>query len=390
MAITTAPCYTPRQMIERLIGFDTTSRNSNLVLINFIAEYLKAHGVPHSLAFDANGTKANLYATLGPALDGGIVLSGHTDVVPVDGQDWSSPPFSVREHDGRLYGRGTADMKSFIAIALALVPEFLACRLKVPLHFALSYDEEVGCLGTETLLDHIRKQSSRPALVIVGEPTNMTVVSAHKGIRVMRTTVFGHEVHSSQVHKGVNAIAVAAELIGFLGDLGRELQENADPRSPFNPPYTSVHVGTIQGGTALNIVPRRCHFDWEFRPLPDCDEEAVIARVEEHAKLEVLPRLKRVAPDADIVIEHGHRVPPFQAPEASAAVSLALRLAEQNATRAVSYGTEAGFFEEDGFATVVCGPGDIAEAHQPDEYITLAQVEACVAFLRRLRDALSA
>lgn len=381
----TAPSFTPRAMIERLVAFDTTSRHSNLALIDFVESFLASHGVAATRVYNDDKTKANLFATLGPAAPGGIVLSGHTDVVPVDGQAWSSDPFRVIERDGRLYGRGTADMKSFSAIALALVPEFLSRGLTTPLHFALSYDEEVGCLGVRALIENLSAQGFKPRAVVVGEPTGMQVVNAHKGIRAFETTVTGHEVHSSQTHRGVNAIAIAAQLIGRLDALGEALKREGDPSGRFDPPFTSVHVGLIEGGTALNIVPRHCRFVWEFRPLPGSDEPSVLARFER--EMEVLrKRMREQASGTDIATVARARVPPFAARVGSPAVALALATTGHNAIHAVSYGTEAGLFEEAGFDTVICGPGDIAQAHQPDEFISLDQVESCVRFFRRLMD----
>jgi acetylornithine deacetylase len=381
----TAPRYTPREMIAKLVSFDTTSRNSNLPLIEFVSGYLSAHGVAVVHVPNDDDTKANLYATLGPNVPGGIVLSGHTDVVPVDGQDWLTDPWTVTEKDGKLFGRGTTDMKSFSAVALALVPEFLARGLRTPLHFALSYDEEIGCLGVRPLIERLVEAFPRPRLVVVGEPTNMTVVTAHKGIRAFRTTVLGHEMHSSQTHKGVNAIAIAAELIQFLGTMAKEQAELGDPSGRFEPPYTSVHVGLIEGGTALNIVPRTCRFVWEFRPLPGTDEAALLARFEQYTD-EVRARMRKVVPETDITTVIRERVPPFRADDDGPAVPLALKLSGQNATHAVSYGTEAGLFEEAGLATVICGPGDIAQAHQPNEFVTLEQIALCERLFRRLMD----
>ncbi len=379
------PHYTPREMIAALVGFDTTSRNSNLPLIDFVANYLAGHGVSAERVFNTDGKKANLIATLGPMQDGGIVLSGHTDVVPVDGQAWSSDPFVVTERDGRLYGRGTADMKSFSAVALALVPEFLRRGLRIPIHFALSYDEEIGCLGAPSLIAQLQTRV-RSALVIVGEPTSMAVVDAHKGIRSFSTVVTGHSVHSSQVHRGVNAISIAVDLIGYLETLGAEMARRGDPSARFDPPCTTVHVGVIDGGTAVNIVPRQCRFAWEYRPLPGADEDEIIRRFETHVQKNVLPGMRARAADTDIVTKPRAAVPTFRADAGSAAVTLVLRLAQQNAAEAVAYGTEAGLFEGAYLPAVVCGPGDIAQAHQPDEFISLEQVEACVQFFHRLMD----
>ena len=384
------PRFTPQEMIERLVSFDTTSRNSNLPLIEFVENYLAAHGVTATRVPSADGEKASLYATIGPRVAGGVVLSGHTDVVPVDGQAWDTDPFQLTRRDGKLFGRGTTDMKSFSAVALALVPEFLAHDLKRPLHLALSYDEEIGCLGAPPLIDHILAREPKPAAVIVGEPTNMSVVNAHKGIHAFRTTVTGHEVHSSLVHLGVNAIQVAAELIGVLGGLGAELRAQGDPSGRFTPGFSSLHVGTIKGGTALNIVPRNCVFDWECRSLPGTDVDRIVASFERHCVERVLPALTAISSDAAIETAHTHLIPAFRGKPGSVAEALALNVARQNATEAVSYGTEAGLFEDSGLPTIVCGPGDIAQAHQPNEFVTEKQIALCEAFMRRLMNALTA
>ena len=381
--------YTPVEMIERLVSFDTTSRNSNLELIHFVRDYLGHHGVVAELVHNDDQTKANLYATLGQKRDGGVVLSGHTDVVPTDGQDWSSDPFTVRHDDGRLYGRGTADMKSFIAIALALVPDFMARDLDIPVHLALSYDEEVGCIGAHGLVPKITIPGARPKAVIVGEPTNMRVVNAHKGINAFRTTVTGLEAHSSATHLGVNAIIHAAELISYLGQLADELKANADPQCTFDPPYTSIQVGVIEGGTALNIIPKSCTFYWEFRDVPDEDPEALLKRFTDFAETQVLPRMRSVSDDADIVTTATSRVVGLFPEDGSAAETLVMALVGSNQTYTAAYGTEAGIFQGAGVPTVVCGPGDIMQAHKPDEFIELSQVDECTAFMRRLLDHIS-
>ena len=381
--------YTPVEMIERLVAFDTTSRNSNLELIHFVRDYLDRLGVVAELVHNEDQSKANLYATLGPKRDGGVVLSGHTDVVPVDGQDWHSEPFSLRRAEGRLYGRGTADMKSFIAIALALTPDFLARDLATPIHLALSYDEEVGCLGAHGLVPSVTVPGVRPQAVIVGEPTNMRVVNAHKGINAFRTTVTGLEAHSSATHLGVSAIIHAAELIGFLAKLAEELKANADPKSKFDPPYTSIQVGLIKGGTALNIIPRECTFNWEFRDLPEDDPDALLQRFNDFAENEVLPRMRAVYADADIVTTPTSRVIGLLPQDGSAAETLVMALVGSNQTFTAAYGTEAGIFQGAGIPTVVCGPGDIMQAHKADEFIELSQVDECAAFMRRLMDHIS-
>jgi acetylornithine deacetylase len=372
-------------MLARLVAFDTTSRLSNLALIDFVRGYLDRYGIRSELVFDATGAKANLYATIGAADRGGIVLSGHTDVVPVDDQDWSSDPFTLEVRDGRLYGRGTADMKGFIACCLARVPDWVGRPLAEPVHLAFSYDEEVGCLGVHGLIDHVVANHPRPRLCIVGEPTSMAVVDAHKGIRSFVTEVTGLEAHSSATHVGVNAIMAAAEMIAFLNRLADELAAEGDPSGRFTPGHTTISVGTIEGGTAVNIIPRHCRFGWEFRPLPDADADAILARVQAHAEEVVLPRMRAKHPDAAIVTRPRSACPPLRPEPGSAAESLAKVLIGTNETHAVSYTTEAGLFQNSGgIPTVVCGPGDILQAHRPDEYVARDQLATCGTFLERL------
>lgn len=381
-----AATYTPREMVERLVAFDTTSRDSNLHLISFVEDHAKAHGLTPRRIPNAEGTKANLLITLGPNEPGGIILSGHTDVVPVDGQPWDTDPFKTVEKDGKLYGRGTSDMKSFSAVILALLPEFQKRRVKTPIHIALSYDEEVGCLGVRPMIAEIIKSVPKPKLAIIGEPTDMKVVNAHKGIRSFRTTVTGREAHSSQTDKGVNAVMVAAELIMHLSDIAERMRRVGDPSGRFDPPYTTVQSSTIEGGTALNILARHCMFQWEFRYLPGTSRDDIVERFIAHTKEIVLPRLRRIAPEADIVTSPRAHVPALIATDGCPAEALAKQLTGRNHAEAVSYGTEAGLFQEAGIPSVICGPGNIQQAHKPNEFIELSQIDACTAFMRRLMD----
>lgn len=374
----------PREMIARLVAFDTTSRNSNLPLMTFVAEYLDAWGVTPHLVHNEDFTKANLFATIGPEGPDGIVLSGHTDVVPVDGQPWSTDPWETVERDGRLYGRGTSDMKTFVALCLAAVPDFVAANPRRPIHFAFSHDEEVGCIGVRSLIAQLGTRFPKPALCIVGEPTEMAVVNAHKGIRSFRTEVTGREAHSSQTDKGVNAVMVAAELIMKLDGLAKEMIARGDPSGRFDPPYTTCQCSTIEGGTALNILARQCRFQWEYRFIPDTDEFEIFNKFQDFVASEVLPRIRRIAPEADVQTTIRSRVPPLKPERDSPAETLAKRLAGQNGTEAVSYGTEAGLFQEVGIPTVICGPGSIQQAHKPDEWIALDQIALGEAFMRRL------
>jgi len=377
--------YSTVEMIEKLVSFNTTSRLSNLELINFISDYLATLGVEANLIHDAGGEKANLYATIGPRDVPGVVLSGHTDVVPVDGQAWDTNPFAVVEKDGKLFGRGTSDMKSFIAIALALAPEFAKTKLKIPIHFALSFDEEVGCLGAPLMIEKMDQFSAKPYAVIVGEPTNMAVVNSHKGVCSFHTTVHGLERHSSEIDRGVNAVAYAAELVHFLSGVAEEMRDHhAQPESGFNPPYTTVHVGTIQGGTAQNIVPLHCTFSWEYRLMPGEDLSAIRNRFQTHVDEVVLPKMHAVDDTTGIETEVRAFVPGLAPEEGSTAESLVLALARKNTTEVVAYGTEAGQFQVAGNPVVVCGPGSIAQAHKPNEFIELSEVRACEIFMRRL------
>jgi acetylornithine deacetylase len=381
----TGKIFTTREMLDRLVAFDTTSRNGNLPLIEFVENYLDGWKIPHIRVDYESGKKINLYATIGPDVAGGIVLSGHTDVVPVDGQPWTSDPFAIAERDGRLYGRGSCDMKGFLAVALAMAPEFQRRKLRMPIHLALSCDEEVGCRGVRPLVAHMRDHLPRPAAVIVGEPTSMQVVNAHKGALTFTTEVTGHEAHSSCTHLGVNSIMTAADLISELSRIRRELEQRGDPSGRFDPPYTTVHVGLIEGGTAKNIIPRHCSFTWETRLLPDANPKEVPERFDLAARA-LEPQMKAIAPESGIETIHTNTVPGLAPQKDSPAELLALRLAETNGLEAVSYCTEAGLFQEIGIPSIVCGPGSIEQAHKPDEYVEIAQLKKCEAFMRRLAD----
>ena len=375
-----------REMIDRLIGFDTTSAKSNLALIDFAQDFLESHGARCRRVLNEDASKANLFASLGPEGPGGVVLSGHSDVVPVDGQPWDSDPFTVIERDGRLYGRGTCDMKSFLATALALVPEFQAQPLKHPLHIALSYDEEVGCTGVGGMIRDITANLPRPEMVIVGEPTDMKIVNGHKGCYIFETRVHGEAAHSSQPHRGGNAILAAGRLIAYLADLAAIKRRDAPADSPFDPPYTTLNVGQIEGGKAINIVAQDCRFVWEFRPIPGEDIDGIAESFETFARQEVLPGLAEFAPGAAIETTRLATVLALAPEDDGAAEALVRRLAGVNATGVVSFGTEGGLFQEAGMSTVVFGPGSIDQAHKPNEFIALEQVAACEEFLLKLRD----
>jgi acetylornithine deacetylase len=377
------------EMTQRLVGYDTTSRNSNLTLIEFIRDYLDGYGVTSELVFDEAGAKANLYATIGPQDQSGILLSGHTDVVPIDDQDWHTDPFELIAKDDRLYGRGSSDMKGFIATVLSLVPELVQRKLRTPIHLSFSYDEEVGCLGVRRLIGALAGRPNRPRLCIIGEPTMMQVGVAHKGKHTLRCQVHGHEAHSSLVHQGVNAIEAAAELIARLKEIARRKRDHGPFDPDFQPPYSTIHTGVIHGGTALNIVPRECTFDFEIRPLPGEDIEPMLAELRELAETRLLPEMRAVQPKSDIIIEERSAAPALSTPGDAEVTQLVAALSGANGTIKVPFGTEGGLFSAAGIPSIICGPGSIDQAHKPDEFVALDQIARCEAFLRRLMDRVS-
>lgn len=385
----TAQRQTPADLTARLIAFDTVSHRSNLPLIAFVADYLASHGIESVILPNADGTKAALFATIGPADCGGVCLSGHVDVVPVEGQDWSSPPFEATRRGDRLYGRGACDMKGFVGTALALVPDFLAADLRVPIHLCLSYDEEVTCYGSLDAIARFGADLPMPIACIVGEPTGMQVVDAQKSLASYVTTITGRPAHSAMPALGSNALHGAAHIIAELDRIADDLRERGDPSGRFDPAYSTVQAGLIEAGEAVNIVPARAVVTWECRGVPSLSLDEVPDRIRLFARDVVEPRLRRTAPDASIVTERAILVPDLAPDEGSLAQTLALRLAEQNATGAVSYGTEAGHFQKGGVPTVICGPGSIEQAHRADEWIALAELDACARFLRRLATDLS-
>jgi acetylornithine deacetylase len=375
-----------RDILETLIGFDTTSRRSNLELIEWVEAYLDRHGVPHRRVLNADGTKSNLLATVGPNIEGGAVLSGHTDVVPVDGQPWSTDPWTVVERDGRLYGRGTCDMKGFLALALGAVPGLIAANPRRPVHLAFSYDEEIGCLGAPSMIEVIQRELPRPAFVVVGEPTDMVAVNGHKGIANFKVTVTGREAHSSQTQQGVSAIMEAVKLMASLTELSERLERDADPASPFTPKWPTLTIGLVNGGTAGNILARECKFIFDLRAPPTLDPLAVLVPFAAQVRA-MDAALKARAPEAGAAMEMLSNVPGFAPEPDGAAESFARRLAGDNGPpRAVSFATEAGQFQRAGLSTVLCGPGSIAQAHQPDEYVEVSQMERGQAFMRRLTE----
>jgi acetylornithine deacetylase len=377
-----------KALLARLISIDSVSASSNLPVVDFVETYLRGHGLQSRRAPNAAGDKAAIMATIGPRVDGGVVLSGHTDVVPVDGQPWSSPPFQLRQALGRLYGRGACDMKGFDACVLAMAPAFRDAGLKRPVHIVLSYDEETTCLGSRDVIAWFGDDEPLPAAVIVGEPTMMAVADAHKSVATFRTLVTGREAHSAVPALGANAVAVAADIVSEIGRLARAYEEGPlDPR--FTPPYSTLHVGMIRGGTARNILARECLFHWEFRGLPGVTTASAMAKVQAFVDAVAAPRLTRFVSGPTIATAIEVDVPPLAAEPGSAAESLALRLTRSNQTIAVSFATEGGQFQAAGLPTIVCGPGSIDQAHKPDEFVDEAQLLACLEFLESLADELS-
>jgi acetylornithine deacetylase len=376
------------ETLQQLIAFPTVSRDSNLELIQFVAGRLQQHGVTATRVYNSEKTKANLFATIGPNEPGGVVLSGHSDVVPVDHQPWDTDPFVMQERDGRFYGRGTCDMKAFLAIALGLLPEMRP--LKKPLHLAISYDEEVGCVGAPQLIREMKRHIAPPEAVIVGEPTMMETVTSHKGVTVVKTAVQGHEAHSSQTHLGISAVMIAARMVNYLEHLSQELQALASPANHFMPHGTTIHVGMIKGGTAVNIISRDCEFCWDIRNLPEDDPKQVLQSFQHYCDTQLLPEMHAVNTDCGYHTDVIASAPALHHHADNPAAELTKTLTGQTQTNKVAYAAEAGQFQEAGWATVLCGPGSIEQAHQPNEYISRDQLEQGAQFLRNLIHRLSA
>lgn len=375
--------------LARLVSFNTESQRSNLPIIDDLEGWFRSHNIATHRFPNADGTKATLVATVGPMIDGGIVLSGHTDVVPVEGQNWTTDPFTLRVENGRAYGRGAVDMKGFLALGMTLLPEMQKTDLKSPVHLMFSYDEELTCLGVVDAIAAFGQALPRPRAAIVGEPTNLEVADAHKSVFTFRTEVTGFECHSSKPMLGANAVSGAAELIRVLDELAEEERAKGDPTGRFDPPYGTVHVGNVRGGTARNIVPKSCIFEWEVRGVPATNEAAVAEKLMRYAEEKMLPRLRATGHPASVNTVCDVQVPGLKPDPGSVAETLALRLAGRDKTITVPYGTEAGHFQAAGIPTIVCGPGSINQAHQPDEYIEVAELERGVEFVRKLVGELS-
>jgi acetylornithine deacetylase len=372
------------EILERLVGFATVSRDSNLPLIDWIRNYLADHGIASQLVADDTGRKANLFASIGPATEGGLVLSGHTDVVPIDGQAWTSDPFKLTDRGDKLYGRGACDMKGFIAVALSRVPDLVGAKLTRPVHLMFSYDEEIGCLGAPRMIAAASAQIPKPGAVIVGEPTSMRVANEHKGICTVHTRVSGVEAHSSLVHKGVSAVMIAAELIERLREVGARFAEApaTERAKRFTPPYTSMSVNTIQGGTAINILAAICEFGWDVRSLPGGSATEALEEINRFSR-EKVAALEAAGKHCSIQSNVLANVPPLDG-LGGVAEALAHAVSETQADSiTVPFATEGGQFQRAGWSTVVCGPGSIEQAHKPDEFIERSQITACEAFLER-------
>ncbi|MEM8694845.1 MAG: acetylornithine deacetylase [Pseudomonadota bacterium] len=380
------PIDAARDILATLIAFDTTSRNSNLEMIAWIEEYLAHHDIRATRVTDADAPKASLYATIGPPVDGGVILSGHSDVVPVDGQDWDSDPWTVTERNGRLHGRGTCDMKGFIALALAAVPMFKHGRR--PVHLAISYDEEIGCKGAPALIAEIADRLPAPRLAIVGEPSMMTIVNGHKGICVYSIDVWGHEAHSSQTHLGVSANMVAIDLMYDLAELARQLEASGDPENGFDPPHATLTIGQMRGGTADNILARHARFHFDLRCPPGEDANSLLAPFAEKCRT-LDARLKEAFPDTGVTMTELANAPPMTPSGSADAEAFVRKLTGDNRPAgAVAYAAEGGQFQQAGFPTVICGPGSIEQAHQPNEYISVDQFERGAGFMLRLAEEL--
>lgn len=373
--------------LTRLIAHDTTSRYSNLALIEDIADFLSHHGLQPWLAHDATGQKANLFVTL-PAADGttagGLIFSGHTDVVPVDGQDWQSDPFHAVIRDDKLYGRGAADMKGFIAAVLAAIPHMKAAKLARPLHIALSYDEEIGCLGAPVMIDALQQRGLSPEYCIVGEPTSMQMVVAHKGIHTFTCRVHGKAAHSSLTPQGVNAIEYAAQLIVFIQQLGQRLQHDYAQDAAFDVPFSTLSVNTIQGGIASNIVPQLCEFGFDYRNLPHMQPADVIEPIQRYIREVLEPQMRAVDANCGIELHHYAAVPAMPEADAQALLQLVAQLVDNHTRHKVAYATEGGQFKQAGIHTVICGPGSIEQAHRANEFVSLAQLARCDDFLNKM------
>lgn len=378
-----------KTILADLVAYPTVSADSNLELIAYASNLLADVGARTAVSFDPSGAKANLFATLGPEGDGGIVLSGHTDVVPVAGQNWTGEPFALDERDGRLYGRGACDMKGFIACCLAMAPEFAAAELTRPIHFAFTYDEEVGCFGARVLMEELQKAEIRPSVAIIGEPTSMRIIEAHKGCYEYTTEFRGLEGHGSDPGRGVNAVEYAVRYVARLMELGEKLKARAPASNRFQPPWTTVNIGSVKGGVAHNVIAGHCAVEWEMRPVQPGDADFVKADIADYVDTVLMPAMRAVDATADIVTHTIGEVEGLQPVPDSEARRIVSELTGAEDAEAVAFGTEAGLFQQAGISAVLCGPGSIEQAHKADEFVAIDQLEACLAMLERLREKVS-
>jgi acetylornithine deacetylase len=370
----------PVDLLNELIGFKTISSDSNMDMIAFIGDYLSSFGIKPTISLDGNN-KANLFATIGPLQTGGLMLAGHSDVVPVEGQDWVTDPFTAKVHNGRLYGRGACDMKGFIATSLALVPTLTQKDLRMPVHFAFTYDEEVGCFGAQALSKTLADSPYRPAYCIVGEPTNMRVVNGHKGKLSLDCAVKGVECHSAHNDRGVNAVEIAAEIITYFRALQSRIKNLGKSDSRFEPPYTTIHTGIIHGGVARNIVPQNCKFEVEIRNLPGDDPVQILNEIKEMTAKNLFPEMHKISPECTVDFDFQSNIPAFFPDETHGFLNQVLSLSDSDQQAVVSFATESGLYQRCGIQVIVCGPGDIIQAHKPDEYVELMQLDLCNKFL---------
>jgi len=376
-------------ILDTLVGFDSVSGRPTDGIVGYVQDYLGSHGIDCTLSFDEAGERANVFATIGPDVDDGVVLNGHTDVVPVEGQNWATDPFKLTREGDRLFGRGSVDMKGFLACVLGSVPTFKARSLQKPIHIAFSYDEEIGGLGMPGLLQDMAGKPFRPGVVIVGEPTEMNIVTGHKGGDEMRTEITGYEVHSCDPTKGASAVSAAVRLIAKIEEIGARLAAKPYANSPYYPPHATFNVGTIEGGAARNATAGWCNFDWEYRWMPSEDPREVIAEIEDFAARELLPGMRAVHARADIKVITEVSVPSLDDRNAEKAANFVSEITGQNSRGVVSFGTDAGYFSDKGFSTVVCGPGSISRAHAPDEYIKIGELAQGLEFLGNVARRLS-
>jgi len=375
--------------LGKLVAFETISALPNLDIVNYIQEQLQRHGIESSISYDETGKRANLHAIIGPRLDGGVLLNGHTDVVPVEGQDWFSDPFLLTNRDGRLYGRGSVDMKGYLACMIAAVPLWQGKALKKPIHVSMCYDEETGGFGAPVLVKDICENAPLPSVAIVGEPTEMQIVIAHKAGFEMRTEITGLEAHSSNPRLGVSAISCAVRFISFLLNMADDLAAKPHKDSPFVPNYTTLNIGTIEGGVARNTIAGNCAFDWEIRPLTSAHGKQLIAEITDYAMNTLLPEMRKTYPEANILIDTEADVPGLDHRQAERATKLISNITGLNSTHAVPFGTDAGHFAAAEISTIVMGPGSIEQAHKPDEFIEISQITECLNFFDKLGNELA-